>query len=52
VIEDTATGVLAGLAAGATLWGYCPAGHGRAFEGLPVARVFQHMDELAGALTD
>lgn len=50
VIEDTATGALAGLAAGATVWGYCPAGHGRAFEGLAVARVFRHMDELAGAL--
>ena len=47
VIEDTATGVRAGLDAGATVWGYCPAGHGRAFEGLPVARVFHHMDELA-----
>lgn len=46
VIEDTATGVRAGLDAGATVWGYCPAGHGRAFEGLPVARVFRHMDEL------
>ncbi|MFC7434981.1 HAD family hydrolase [Hydrogenophaga bisanensis] len=50
VIEDTATGVQAGLAAGATVWGYCPAGHGRAFEGLAVERVFQHMDELAAAL--
>jgi len=50
VIEDTATGVRAGLAAGATVWGYCPAGHGRAFGGLPVARVFHHMDELAAAL--
>ncbi len=50
VIEDTATGVRAGLDAGATVWGYCPAGHGRAFEGLPVARVFRHMDELAAAL--
>jgi HAD superfamily hydrolase (TIGR01509 family) len=50
VIEDTATGVRAGLDAGATVWGYCPAGHGRAFEGLPVARVFRHMDELARAL--
>ncbi|MDP2263523.1 MAG: HAD family phosphatase [Hydrogenophaga sp.] len=49
VIEDTATGVRAGLDAGATVWGYCPAGHGRAFEGLPVARVFHHMDELARA---
>jgi HAD superfamily hydrolase (TIGR01509 family) len=50
VIEDTATGVRAGLDAGATVWGYCPAGHGRAFEGLPVARVFRHMDELAAVL--
>jgi HAD superfamily hydrolase (TIGR01509 family) len=50
VIEDTATGAQAGLAAGAAVWGYCPQGHGRAFEGLAVARVFQHMDELARAL--
>lgn len=50
VIEDTATGVRAGLAAGATVWGYCPAGHGRAFEGLAVARVLRHMDELVAAL--
>lgn len=50
VIEDTATGAQAGLAAGATVWGYCPQGHGRAFDGLPVARVFRHMDELAQAL--
>ncbi|TNF58472.1 MAG: HAD family phosphatase [Burkholderiales bacterium] len=50
VIEDTATGVRAGLAAGATVWGYCPAGHGRAFDGLAVERVFSHMDELASAL--
>ena len=48
VIEDTATGAQAGLAAGATVWGYCPEGHGRAFEGLPVAHVFAHMDELRG----
>lgn len=51
VIEDTPTGVRAGLDAGATVWGYCPAGHGRAFAGLPVARVFHHMDELARAFT-
>jgi HAD superfamily hydrolase (TIGR01509 family) len=50
VVEDTATGAMAGIAAGATVWGYCPEGHGRAFEGLPVARVFRHMDELALAL--
>ena len=47
VIEDTATGARAGLDAGATVWGYCPEGHGRAFDGLPVARVLHHMDELA-----
>lgn len=46
VIEDTATGAQAGLAAGATVWGYCPEGHGRAFEGMGVHRVFHHMDEL------
>lgn len=50
VIEDTATGVQAGLDAGATVWGYCPAGHGRAFDGLPVARMFRHMDELVASL--
>jgi HAD superfamily hydrolase (TIGR01509 family) len=50
VVEDTATGAQAGLAAGAGVWGYCPAGHGRAFDGLSVTRVFSHMDELAGAL--
>ena len=46
VIEDTAPGAKAGLAAGATVWGFCTQGHGRAFDGLPVARVFHHMREL------
>lgn len=50
VIEDTGTGAQAGLAAGATVWGFCPEGHGRAFEGLPVQRVFRHMRELVEAL--
>ncbi|MFP5466206.1 MAG: HAD family hydrolase [Gammaproteobacteria bacterium] len=50
VVEDTATGVRAGLAAGATVWGYCPAGHGRAFDGLAVDRILRHMDELTAAL--
>ena len=50
VIEDTAPGARAGLAAGATVWGYCPQGHGRAFEGLGVHAVFHHMDDLAGML--
>lgn len=47
VIEDTATGAQAGIAAGATVWGYCQHGHGRAFKGLGVARVFQRMEEMA-----
>ncbi len=50
VVEDTATGAQAGLAAGATVWGYCPQGHGRAFAGLPVARVFTHMSALMQGL--
>ncbi|MEZ5701814.1 MAG: HAD family phosphatase [Burkholderiaceae bacterium] len=50
VIEDTGTGARAGVAAGATVWGYCPGGHGRAFDGLPVDRIFQRMDEVAQAL--
>ena len=41
VIEGSATGLGAGLYAGATVWGYCAAGYGRAFEGLRVARVFR-----------
>lgn len=45
VIEDTTTGVRAGLDVGATDWGCCPAGYG-----LTVARVFRHMDELVMAL--
>lgn len=49
VVEDTATGAQAGLAAGAAVWGYCPDGHGRAFQGLSVHRVFHHMDELTRA---
>lgn len=50
VIEDTATGAQAGLAAGATVWGYCPGGHGRAFASLDVTRVFRDMGEIAAAL--
>ena len=50
VIEDSAVGARAGLAAGATVWGYCPQGHGRAFAGLPVARVFSHMSALPALL--
>lgn len=50
VIEDTGTGAQAGLAAGATVWGYCPQGHGRAFGGLAVHRVFHRMHDLLDSL--
>ena len=38
------------VVAGATGWGYCPAGPGRAFHGLLVARVFRHIDEQVAGL--
>ena len=50
VIEDTAPGATAGVAAGATVWGLCPHGDGRAFEGLSVQRLIRHMGELAELL--
>ena len=50
VIEDTAPGATAGLAAGATVWGLCPHGDGRAFSGLPVHRLIRHMGDLVQAL--
>lgn len=50
VIEDTATGAQAGLAAGATVWGFCPQGPSSAFDGLPLAGLFHHMHELPGRL--
>jgi len=50
VIEDSGIGARAGLAAGATVWGYCREGHGQAFEGLGVHRVFSDMAALPGLL--
>jgi HAD superfamily hydrolase (TIGR01509 family) len=55
VIEDTSTGARAGLAAGASVWGYCAQGHGKAFKGLAVTGVFHDMADLpriAGALLE
>ncbi|MEP6826046.1 MAG: HAD family phosphatase, partial [Ramlibacter sp.] len=54
VVEDTVTGVTAGVAAGATVFGYSPpeAGHDApaALRQAGAARVFSRMDELAGLL--
>lgn len=47
VIEDTPTGVTAGVAAGASVWGYCPAGSdGRALRQAGALRLFERMDDL------
>ncbi|MDP3710004.1 MAG: HAD family phosphatase [Polaromonas sp.] len=51
VIEDTTTGVTAGIAAGATVWAYCPlAEHGAALQQAGASRLFAHMADLPGLL--
>ncbi|XAH24620.1 HAD family phosphatase [Xylophilus sp. GW821-FHT01B05] len=56
VVEDTVTGATAGLAAGATVFGYCPGGpsHSSAHEmrALGVQVLFHDMDELPALLAD
>ena len=47
VIEDTPTGVTAGVAAGATVWAYCPQPeHGAALQQAGASRLFSHMADL------
>lgn len=54
VIEDTRTGAMAGLAAGATVFGYCPGGPGhdgaRALREAGVDRLFHDMRTLPALL--
>ena len=51
VIEDTTTGVTAGVAAGATVWAYCPTpGQGSALKQAGASRLFGHMAELPALL--
>ena len=51
VIEDTPTGVTAGVAAGATVWAYCPQPeHGGALRQAGASRLFGHMADLPGLL--
>ncbi|OZI29152.1 HAD family hydrolase [Bordetella genomosp. 1] len=56
VVEDTVTGATAGVAAGATVFGYSPGpvGHSGAdaLRAVGVARVFRDMAELPGLLRD
>lgn len=46
VVEDTVTGVTAGVAAGATVLGYAPDGQGDALLQAGASRVFTHMADL------
>ncbi len=54
VVEDTVTGVTAGVAAGATVFGYSPAEAGHdapgALRAAGAAHIFTHMDELPALL--
>ena len=51
VIEDTVTGVTAGVAAGATVWAYCPLpAQGAALRQAGAGHLFERMDELPGLL--
>jgi len=56
VVEDTVTGAMAGVAAGATVFGYSPSdlGHGSpdALRAIGVARVFTDMVQLPPLLAD
>jgi len=51
VVEDTLTGVAAGLAAGATVFAYVPRGDADAFHRAGVAAVFRDMADLPALLT-
>jgi len=51
VIEDTPTGVTAGVAAGATVWAYCPLPEqGPALRQAGATHLFGHMGDLPGLL--
>ncbi len=54
VIEDTVTGAMAGMAAGATVFGYSPGGPGHsgadALRAIGVAQIFTQMSELPAVL--
>ena len=51
VIEDTTTGVAAGVAAGATVWAYCPTpGQGAALQQAGASRLFAVMSDLPALL--
>jgi HAD superfamily hydrolase (TIGR01509 family) len=50
VVEDTVTGVMAGVAAGATVYAYAPLGHGEPLVAAGAAHVFASMADLPALL--
>lgn len=50
VVEDSAIGVRAGVAAGALVFGYAPLGDGEALRGAGASQVFRSMAELPALL--
>lgn len=50
VVEDTVTGVTAGVAAGATVFAYAPLDDGEALRAAGAAQVFRSMAELPALL--
>jgi HAD superfamily hydrolase (TIGR01509 family) len=50
VIEDTTNGALAGLASGATVWGYVPQGDAQALRAVGVQHIFTSMAQLPALL--
>lgn len=53
VVEDSAAGVQAGVAAGAVVWGYCPPGaDGAPLRAAGATRLLTHMGQLSGLLAD
>lgn len=50
VVEDTVTGVTAGVAAGATVFAYAPLGDGHALRAAGASHVFRSMAELPALL--
>ena len=51
VVEDTVTGVAAGVAAGALVFAYAPSGDGAALRAAGASQVFTDMAQLPGLLT-
>ena len=52
VVEDTVTGVTAGVAAGSMVFGYAPLGQGQSLRDAGARHIFTDMAELPALLVD